>query len=84
MTQSPYPSLSPELCALLSELASPFGTGRLPAGELLRARAALSEAAKEAQDTARTLPRAAAQDALLFADALVAAASTLELIHANS
>ncbi|CAN5643912.1 hypothetical protein BH10PSE18_BH10PSE18_23010 [soil metagenome] len=84
MTQAPYSSLTPELCALLSELASPLGTGRLDAGQLTRARAALSDAAKEARDVSRTLPRAAAQDALLFADALVGAAGTLELIHAVS
>ena len=84
MANLPYPALTLELCTLVAQLASPVGTGQLSPEDLALVRKALSDSAKEARDAIRTLPRAAAQDALLFADALAAAGGTLDLIHAGS
>ncbi len=84
MENESYPLLTLELCTLLAQLASPVGTGQLNAEDLALARKALSESIREARDAIRTLPRAAAQDALLFADALAAASGTLDLMHAGS
>lgn len=83
MANVPYPLLTLELCTLVAQLASPVGSGQLSAEDLALARHALSESANEARDAIRTLPRAAAQDALLFADALTAAVGALDLIHAG-
>jgi hypothetical protein len=82
--ENPYPSLSLELCFMVAQLANPGSPGRLTPAELAQARKALADAASEARASIRTLPRAAGQDALLFAEALAAASGTLDLIHAGT